>query len=127
MNHCKNCGNNIPDETSTCAEAGFGDGCGKTLRGESEDLKKEWERELNNLELLNYCEHHDCDCSVDKDLIKSFISSLLAKQQEEVVKMITPYIAQPCCSCSGNYPCEHDGQRDMGEALIANIKSKLNI
>jgi hypothetical protein len=31
MNHCKNCGNNIPDDTSTCEEAGFGDGCGKTL------------------------------------------------------------------------------------------------
>jgi len=31
MNHCKKCGNNIPDETETCEEAGFGEGCGNTL------------------------------------------------------------------------------------------------
>jgi hypothetical protein len=31
MNHCKKCGNNIPDFASDCAGAGFGDCCGKTL------------------------------------------------------------------------------------------------
>lgn len=32
MNHCKKCGNNIPDHATDCASAGFGDGCKKTLR-----------------------------------------------------------------------------------------------
>ena len=31
MKHCNKCGNNIPDGTTTCEEAGFGDGCGKKL------------------------------------------------------------------------------------------------
>jgi hypothetical protein len=31
MNHCNKCGNNIPDNTDTCEEAGFGDGCGNKI------------------------------------------------------------------------------------------------
>lgn len=31
MNHCIECGNNIPDDTTTCKEAGFGEDCGNKL------------------------------------------------------------------------------------------------
>ena len=31
MNHCKQCGNNIPPDVQDCEQAGFGEGCGKTL------------------------------------------------------------------------------------------------
>lgn len=31
MNHCIKCGNNIPDDTTTCEDAGFSEGCGRTM------------------------------------------------------------------------------------------------
>lgn len=31
MNHCKICGNNIPDGAEDCHQAGFGEGCMKTM------------------------------------------------------------------------------------------------
>ncbi len=40
MNHCINCGNNIPDEVKTCNEAGFGDDCEKTLATVPKDYQE---------------------------------------------------------------------------------------
>jgi hypothetical protein len=53
----------------------------------SEELKKEWEEDLAfNFTFLHEIKHDKLGDAYDR--VKSFISFLLAKQQEEFVKMI---------------------------------------
>jgi hypothetical protein len=102
----------------------------------SEELKKEWEREFDSLFgkdkfhpfVANYAE------------TKSFISSLLAKQQEEFVKCIPeielPYESRLCqnqnsleycgtCEQAWEY-CSCSARNSGYKKCIADIKSKLN-
>jgi hypothetical protein len=85
----------------------------------------------------------------DWDGIKSFISSLLAKQQEEnqkiidgifeikekelarqreeFVKLLESKYSEPCDCIGEKYNCEHWGRHELlDELLLADIKSKLN-
>jgi hypothetical protein len=60
------------------------------------------------------------------DKLKHFISSLLAKQQEEFVKMIEDRRPNACDCVGGEYNCEHWGKHELIDDVIADIKSKLN-
>jgi len=94
---------------------------------QSEELKKEWEISFEKMEKYHgWIPEH-------KERIKSFISSLLAKQQEEFVKMIPKY-----ANSVDLLSIEEFGERAritnlLNENMvvgynqcIADIKSKLN-
>jgi hypothetical protein len=86
----------------------------------SEELKKEWSDEFD--EKFNAFPDNPVDYVVKKEVIdeiKSFISFLLAKQQEEFVKMVGGLKYQPYDSTVD--PFRQDGY----SACIADIKSKL--
>jgi hypothetical protein len=81
----------------------------------SEELKKEWESSFDELADDNF----GCFGESPYPSIKSFISSLLAKQQEEFVKLIEDWKKIPPLT---------EYQTAYNEALddvIADIKSKL--
>jgi hypothetical protein len=82
----------------------------------SEELKKEWEIEFDatfeHTEVLIGRNYY----STDGKELKSFISSLLAKQQEEFVKIIK--------EIEDGYSSEYG---DGSKISIADIKNKLKI
>jgi hypothetical protein len=81
----------------------------------SEELKKEWEEQFDyDFVKIN----GENTIKIMKIYLKSFISSLLAKQQEEFVKMIDEIEPYSLGDDSAN--------RGYLQAL-ADIKSKLNI
>jgi predicted nucleotide-binding protein (sugar kinase/HSP70/actin superfamily) len=95
----------------------------------SEELKKEWEVQFENK--VNNFEFQDGfgGDEFNQEKIKSFISEILAKQQEEFVKIVIEIIKEygnkphrnvgivSKCSCCGS----------TLDDLLADIKSKLNI
>ena len=89
----------------------------------NEELKKEWADELEELIYQRY-DVIDSKANGFQD-VKSFISFLLAKQQEEFVKMI-PIPKMHSLPDGVNSP--HETEHDRGwNDCIADIKSKLNI
>jgi hypothetical protein len=58
MNHCKNCGNNIPDTVNTCEEAGFGEGCGKKFADT-----------INTDTICSECEMSQYLCNLLQDIV----------------------------------------------------------
>lgn len=92
----------------------------------SEELKKEWEKEFEKkffYDIERYEKY--TGLNIEKEL-KSFISSLLTKQQEEFVKMVEAVCAE--LYLTGNEPRSLDFREieEYNQAL-ADIKSKLNI
>ena len=54
MNHCNICGNNIPEGKLNCEEAGFGEGCGKTMRTMNQDkLREEFDKWYLEQKVMN--------------------------------------------------------------------------
>ena len=86
----------------------------------SEELKKEWEREFDDIiEHLPLMDNSRNLNNKWKKKFKSFISSLLAKQQEEFVKMIEDRMVD-------GYSDLSKYKNDILGELLADIKSKLS-
>lgn len=112
---CKNCKNSTATYCNECMP--------NHPNKMSEELKKEWEISFEKMEKYHgWIPEH-------KERIKSFISSLLAKQQEDFVKMIKLHNDRLkscllyCQEQNGRTDCKNCGLCE--EDLLADIKSKL--
>jgi len=88
----------------------------------SEELKKEWSDEFDSFVKSVY----GLFLSETTDRLKSFISSLLAKQQEEFVNMIEKLKSDVHTKQIGTSDYQVGKLRALDD-LLADIKSKLNI
>ena len=88
----------------------------------SEELKKEWEGQFD-LQFTKDSSYPGVRClrSENPEEIKSFISSLLAKQQEEFVKIVEEQKTRFRCGACEGAKCGHTHCC----MCIADIKSKL--
>jgi len=111
---------------------------------EGEELKKEWRRfeefmdkykrhagEWHNWDcVFPEVDEANCNCNLfkNKKQVKSFISSLLAKQQEEFVKIVNNlYVAKPRSKAEEEpYEVKKMIMEECKQAILADIKSKLN-
>ena len=93
----------------------------------SEELKKEWEREFDDF-LFGLSIRSDYSSYIGSfhcAKIKEFINLLLAKQQEEFVKILESKRPDVCNCVGGEYNCEHWGKHELIDDLLADIKSKI--
>ncbi len=77
MNHCKICGNNIPDEVEDCHQAGFGEGCMKTMRTMNQ---------IPNIEEVNTREVEEMDIAMANLITKfqEFLHQQLQKARQDI-------------------------------------------
>jgi hypothetical protein len=91
----------------------------------NEELKKEWESEMNTILDVYIYDFGEQDKLNIKNDTKSFISSLLAKHQEEIVKMVEDRQKVFDFIPHDKYGYKMVKSKDLD--LLADIKSKLNI
>jgi len=93
--HCIKCGNNIPKDTTTCAEAGFGEGCGNKIADPTPSTWREDFDEVSNTfygakrgQRIGACNFTESGVAESKERIKQWIADLLKKRDEELVKKV---------------------------------------
>ena len=78
------------------------------------DLRGEWTRDEFKVSILRQ--------------INEKLHFLLAKQQEEFVKLLESKYSEPCDCIGEKYNCEHWGRHELlDELLLADIKRQLKI
>lgn len=116
MKHCKIYGNNIPADTTTCEEAGFGEGCGNSLRKQEE----------KHVCCDGECNHDDCCGKIEANCPKlatsenlvgiggsggghPFSTSEKENPNEKLQKMINQAnIAKEAFEAVGEIPTPHE-------------------
>jgi hypothetical protein len=89
MNHCINCGNNIPDEVKTCGEAGFGDGCGKKLATMPKDYQ-EVEKIVDEYKSLFHYTYDQVDenlTTTNEKYLRQALTTYGNAREEEIIKI----------------------------------------
>jgi hypothetical protein len=133
MNHCINCGNNIPDEVKTCGEAGYGD-CRKKADPMPKDYQEIEEISINITSHLAGVLPSGLYDRLENDIIKALTTYGNARELQGVEKVEKGVPEKSELKFNRNVPgydeanAEQDGWNDCRQATLdhtAKVKSEL--